>query len=106
VSEIFVERHRLPAGHIPTALLFFSLGVESGHFMFHRRGAITLVRRINGYRYKKRRGLCRCHEVGVGPERSPTSIRDRRNELELPNTSSRHDQAEPDRKSAAASVRV
>lgn len=24
----------LPAGHIPTALLFFSLGVESGHFMF------------------------------------------------------------------------
>ena len=24
----------LPAGHIPTALLFFSLGVESGHFLF------------------------------------------------------------------------
>lgn len=24
----------LPAGHIPSALLFFSLGVESGHFLF------------------------------------------------------------------------
>jgi hydrogenase/urease accessory protein HupE len=24
----------LPAGHIPTALLFFSLGVETGHFLF------------------------------------------------------------------------
>ena len=24
----------LPAGHIPTALLFFSVGVESGHFLF------------------------------------------------------------------------
>lgn len=24
----------LPAGHIPTALLFFSFGVEAGHFMF------------------------------------------------------------------------
>jgi hypothetical protein len=24
----------LPVGHIPTALLFFSLGVESGHFLF------------------------------------------------------------------------
>ncbi|HEX6811559.1 MAG TPA: HupE/UreJ family protein [Planctomycetota bacterium] len=24
----------LPTGHIPTALLFFSLGVETGHFMF------------------------------------------------------------------------
>jgi hydrogenase/urease accessory protein HupE len=24
----------LPAGHIPTALLFFSIGVEAGHFMF------------------------------------------------------------------------
>jgi hypothetical protein len=24
----------LPAVHIPTALLFFSLGVESGHFLF------------------------------------------------------------------------
>ena len=24
----------LPAGHIPTALLFFSLGVEAGHFVF------------------------------------------------------------------------
>jgi hydrogenase/urease accessory protein HupE len=31
----------LPAGHIPTALLFFSLGVESGHFMFI--GAVLLV---------------------------------------------------------------
>jgi hydrogenase/urease accessory protein HupE len=39
----------LPAGHIPTALLFFSLGVESGHFMFI--GAVialkVLVRRLN-----------------------------------------------------------
>ena len=24
----------LPVGHIPTALLFFSLGVETGHFLF------------------------------------------------------------------------
>jgi hydrogenase/urease accessory protein HupE len=24
----------LPAGHVPTALLFFSIGVETGHFMF------------------------------------------------------------------------
>jgi hypothetical protein len=24
----------LPAGHVPTALLFFSAGVEAGHFMF------------------------------------------------------------------------
>src|SRR6476619_3972003 len=24
----------LPVGHIPTALLFFSLGVEAGHFLF------------------------------------------------------------------------
>jgi hydrogenase/urease accessory protein HupE len=39
----------LPTGHIPTALLFFSLGVETGHFMFI--GAvlsfIALVRRLN-----------------------------------------------------------
>lgn len=31
----------LPAGHIPAALLFFSLGVESGHFMFI--GAVLVV---------------------------------------------------------------
>jgi hypothetical protein len=24
----------LPDGHIPTALLFFSIGVETGHFLF------------------------------------------------------------------------
>ena len=24
----------LPDGHIPTALLFFSIGVEAGHFLF------------------------------------------------------------------------
>jgi hypothetical protein len=24
----------IPPGHIPTALLFFSLGVEAGHFLF------------------------------------------------------------------------
>ncbi len=24
----------LPAGHIPAALLFFSIGVEAGHFLF------------------------------------------------------------------------
>ena len=24
----------LPEGHIPTALLFFSIGVETGHFLF------------------------------------------------------------------------
>ena len=39
----------LPAAHIPTALLFFSLGVESGHFMFIGAvlAVIALVRRIN-----------------------------------------------------------
>jgi hydrogenase/urease accessory protein HupE len=39
----------LPAGHIPTALLFFSLGVESGHFMFIGAvlSLIALVRRVN-----------------------------------------------------------
>jgi hypothetical protein len=31
----------LPAAHIPTALLFFSLGVETGHFLFI--GAVLLV---------------------------------------------------------------
>jgi hypothetical protein len=39
----------LPAGHIPTALLFFSFGVESGHFMFIGAvlSLIALVRRVN-----------------------------------------------------------
>ena len=39
----------LPAGHIPTALLLFSLGVESGHFMFIGAvlAAIAFVRRMN-----------------------------------------------------------
>jgi hydrogenase/urease accessory protein HupE len=38
----------LPAGHIPTALLFFSLGVETGHFVFIGvvLSAIALVRRL------------------------------------------------------------
>ena len=38
----------LPAGHVPTALLFFSGGVEIGHFMFIGvvLGGIALVRRI------------------------------------------------------------
>ena len=38
----------LPAGHIPTALLFFSLGVESGHFLFIAvvLSLIALVRRL------------------------------------------------------------
>jgi len=38
----------LPARHIPTALLFFSVGVETGHFMFIGvvLAAIALVRRI------------------------------------------------------------
>jgi hypothetical protein len=38
----------LPAGHVPTALLFFSGGVEAGHFMFIGvvLGGIALVRRI------------------------------------------------------------
>jgi hydrogenase/urease accessory protein HupE len=38
----------LPVGHIPTALLFFSLGVESGHFMFIGvvLASIALVRRV------------------------------------------------------------
>ena len=37
----------LPAGHIPTALAFFSLGVEAGHFLFIAAvlGIITLIRR-------------------------------------------------------------
>jgi hydrogenase/urease accessory protein HupE len=39
----------LPAGHIPTALLFFSLGVESGHFLFIAvvLSLIALVRRMS-----------------------------------------------------------
>jgi hypothetical protein len=38
----------LPAGHVPTALLFFSLGVEAGHFLFIGvvLAFIALVRRI------------------------------------------------------------
>ena len=38
----------LPALHIPTALLFFSLGVESGHFLFIGvlLSLITLARRV------------------------------------------------------------
>ncbi len=38
----------LPAGHIPTALFFFSLGVEAGHFLFIGvvLSLIALVRRI------------------------------------------------------------
>ena len=38
----------LPAGHIPTALLFFSLGVESGHFLFIGvvLSVMALVRRM------------------------------------------------------------
>jgi hydrogenase/urease accessory protein HupE len=37
----------LPAGHIPAALLFFSIGVETGHFLFIGvvLSAIALVRR-------------------------------------------------------------
>ena len=39
----------LPVGHIPTALLFFSLGVEAGHFLFIGivLSLIALVRRIH-----------------------------------------------------------
>jgi hydrogenase/urease accessory protein HupE len=39
----------LPAGHIPTALLFFSLGVETGHFLFIGAvlSLIALVRRVH-----------------------------------------------------------
>ena len=38
----------LPAAHIPTALLFFSLGVEAGHFLFIGVvvSLIALVRRV------------------------------------------------------------
>jgi hypothetical protein len=38
----------LPAGHIPAALLFFSLGVETGHFLFIGLvlGFLALVRRL------------------------------------------------------------
>jgi hydrogenase/urease accessory protein HupE len=38
----------LPAGHVPTALLFFSAGVEAGHFLFIGvvLAFIALVRRI------------------------------------------------------------
>jgi hypothetical protein len=38
----------LPAGHVPTALLFFSAGVEAGHFMFIGvvLALITVIRRI------------------------------------------------------------
>jgi hydrogenase/urease accessory protein HupE len=39
----------LPAGHIPSALLFFSIGVETGHFLFIGvvLAFIALVRRIH-----------------------------------------------------------
>jgi hydrogenase/urease accessory protein HupE len=39
----------LPTGHIPTALLFFSVGVEFGHFLFVGAviGLAVIVRRIN-----------------------------------------------------------
>ncbi len=39
----------LPAGHIPTALLFFSIGVETGHFLFIGvvLSLIGLVRRVS-----------------------------------------------------------
>ncbi len=39
----------LPQGHIPTALLFFSLGVEAGHFLFigAALSLIAVVRRIH-----------------------------------------------------------
>jgi HupE / UreJ protein len=39
----------LPVLHIPTALLFFSLGVESGHFLFIGvvMSLIALARRTN-----------------------------------------------------------
>jgi len=39
----------LPASHVPTALLFFSGGVEAGHFMFIGvvLGFIALVRRVH-----------------------------------------------------------
>jgi hydrogenase/urease accessory protein HupE len=39
----------LPAGHVPTALLFFSGGVEAGHFMFVGvvLAFIALVRRVH-----------------------------------------------------------
>jgi hydrogenase/urease accessory protein HupE len=38
----------LPAGHIPSALLFFSIGVETGHFLFIGvvLAFIALVRRV------------------------------------------------------------
>jgi hydrogenase/urease accessory protein HupE len=38
----------LPAGHIPTALLFFSVGVETGHFLFIAvvLSAIAMLRRM------------------------------------------------------------
>jgi len=38
----------LPDGHIPTALLFFSIGVEAGHFLFIGvvLSLIALARRV------------------------------------------------------------
>jgi hydrogenase/urease accessory protein HupE len=38
----------LPAGHIPLALLFFSIGVETGHFLFIAAvlAAVALARRV------------------------------------------------------------
>jgi len=39
----------LPVAHVPMALLFFSLGVESGHFLFIAvvLASIALVRRLS-----------------------------------------------------------
>ena len=38
----------LPTAHIPTALLFFSLGVETGHFLFIGAvlSVVAVVRRV------------------------------------------------------------
>jgi hypothetical protein len=41
----------LPEGHIPTALLFFSIGVETGHFLFI--GLVLIVMAIIGWVTKK-----------------------------------------------------
>ena len=43
-----LERAGLPQGHVPTALLFFSLGVETGHFLFIGvvLSLVALVRRV------------------------------------------------------------
>ena len=65
-----IERGRLAAGHIPLALLFFSGGVETGHFLFI--GVVLVLMRVGRIRLPFRIGRrsfrptpsAACHVLG------------------------------------------